>query len=166
MRLLSVPLLALALFAWADAQPAGKDKEKTSVRYRVEADLERYPQKTPKEALASALKALGDKRIDYLLAHLADPAFVQAKLKGLKGQLPASLTDDSKELLAFQRLVKATTEHFAEDPTKIRELARFAKDGEWDGDEKLTLVTLKTLPGRKVYLKKVDGLWRLQDRDK
>ncbi len=164
MRLLSVPLFALALFATADAQPNGKDK--IIIRFRIEADLERYPQKTPQEALASVLKALQDKRVDYLLAHLTDPAFVEAKLKVLKSQMPRSLTDESKDTLGFERLVKATTEHFENDPTKVRELGRFAKDAEWDADDKLALATLKALPTRKVYLKKVDGLWRLQDRDK
>ncbi len=166
MRLLSVPLLALALFATTGAQPAGKDKDKAVIRFRIEADFERYPQKTPQEALASVLKALEDKRIDYLLAHLADPAFVQAKLKVLKSQMPRALADESKDTLAFQRLVKATTEHFQDDPSKVRELGRFARDGEWDADDKLALATLKALPTRKVYLKKVDGRWHLQDRDK
>ncbi|HYT91841.1 MAG TPA: hypothetical protein VEL76_24210 [Gemmataceae bacterium] len=164
MRVLSASLLCLAVLAGASAQTAGKGKP--VVNFNVEADFDKYPQKTPQEALNSVVKALTDRRVDYLLAHLADPAFVQAKLKILKAQMSASLTDDTKATLAFQRLVKATDEHFRDDPTKVRELGRFAKDGEWATAESGAAASLKLLPARKVFLKKVQDRWYLEDRDK
>jgi hypothetical protein len=163
MRVLSASLICLAVLTGASAQTAGKGKP--VVNFNIEADFDRYPQKTPQEALNSVLKALTDRRVDYLLAHLADPAFVQARLKSLKAQMGASLTEETKTTLAFERLVKATDEHFRDDPTKVRELGRFAKDGEWEINGVAT-VSLKLLPARKVFLKKVQNRWYLEDRDK
>jgi hypothetical protein len=39
-----------------------------------------FPQKTPREALASVIRAIEKGRIDYLAAHLIDPGFVDAKV--------------------------------------------------------------------------------------
>ena len=44
-----------------------------AAHFRVAPDLKTYPQGTAKEALASVLEAIKKKRIDYLLAQLADP---------------------------------------------------------------------------------------------
>ncbi len=164
MRLLCALVIGLTVLTAPGAQPAGKGK--AGAPFGIDPDYESYPQKTPKAALGSVLKALTQKRYDYLLAHLADPAFVQAELKRFKGQLPASLAEESKNLLAFQRLVKATAVHFQDDPTKLRELSRFAKDGTWKEDENRASATLKILPARKVFLKKINDRWYLEDRDK
>jgi hypothetical protein len=164
MRFLCASVIGLTVLTGICAQPAGKGK--AGAPFGIEPDYERYPQKTPQLALGSVLKALADKKYDYLLAHLADPAFVKAQLKLFRGQLPASLAEESKNVLAFQRLVKATTEHFQDDPTKVRELTRFAKDGEWKVDETLATAALKILPARRVFLKKIGERWYLEDRDK
>ena len=79
MRVLSASLLCLIVLAGASAQTAGKGKP--VVNFNIELDLDKFPQKTPQEALGSVVKALADGRVDYVLAHLADPAFVQARLK-------------------------------------------------------------------------------------
>ncbi len=88
MRCLCALAIGLTVLAGLAAQPAGKGKGKTTTRYGVELDLEGYPQNTPKDALGSVLKVLAEKRYDYLLAQLADPAFVKARLKVYKGDLP------------------------------------------------------------------------------
>ena len=46
-----------------------------ATRFGVASDFSSYPQATPKEALSSVLKAIDNKRIDYLLAQLSDPLF-------------------------------------------------------------------------------------------
>ena len=48
-------------------------------------DLKTYPQATAKEALASVLKAVEAKRIDYLVAQLADPAYIDDRVQRLYG---------------------------------------------------------------------------------
>lgn len=68
--------------------------------------------------------------------------------------------------MAFQRLVKATTEHFHDNPTELRELARFFKEGQWEVGEATASATYKLVPARKVFLKKIDARWYLQNRDK
>jgi hypothetical protein len=166
MRFLSAALLGLTMLTGLAAQPAGKGKATTTTRFGIELDLDTYPQKTPQAALASALKTMADRRYDYLIAQLADPAFVKSKMNLFKSQLPASLAEESKDILAFQRLVKTTAEHFRDDPTKIRELARFARDGQWDVGDNVATATYKLLPARKVFLKKIEDRWYLQDRDK
>src|SRR3954453_16026816 len=94
MRVLSASLLCLAVLTGASAQTAGKGKP--VVNFNVEADFDKYPQKTPQEALGSVVRALTDRRVDYLLAHLADPAFVQAKLRTLTAEMSACLAEDTK----------------------------------------------------------------------
>ncbi len=164
MRVLCASLLALTFLTGLTARPAAQDK--TAVRFGIEANLENFPQKTPQLALKSVLKAMEESKIDYLLAHLADPAFVKGRLKIYKTGMSAALTEESKDTLAFQRLVKATTENFRDDPTKVKELARFTKEGEFEAGDDVAEVRLKSLPARKVFLKKIDNLWYLQDRDK
>src|SRR5262245_6187996 len=97
-------------------------------RYGVEPDLKAYPQATPKQALASVIKAVEDKRIDYLVAQLADPEWVDAHVKDLHGG-------------KFEPMVKETTAKM--DELALKQLQRFAKDGVWDIDEKQTVVKLK-----------------------
>ena len=70
--------LAFAVGLGAFAAGAGE-------RYGVAPDLKTYPQATPKEALASALKAAEAGRFDYLAAQLADPAWVDERIKRLYG---------------------------------------------------------------------------------
>ena len=53
-----------------------------------------------------------------------------------------------------------------DDPTKVRELARYAKDGEWSVEGARASATNKLLPARKVFLKKIGERWYLEDRDK
>jgi hypothetical protein len=162
MRVLSASLLCLIVLAGASAQTAGKGKP--VVNFNIELDLDKFPQKTPQEALGSVVKALADGRVDYVMAHLADPAFVQARLKVIMSTMAGS--DDVKMPIAFQRLVKATDEHFKDDPTKVRELGHFAKDGEWNTADDVAVATLKNVPARKVFMKKLQNRWYLQDRDK
>ena len=74
MRIVSAALIFLiSSAALADDAPAK--------RFGVEPDLKTFPQATPKETLASVLKAIEGKRADYIVAHLADPEFVDRRVK-------------------------------------------------------------------------------------
>jgi hypothetical protein len=79
-------LACMAALAWmlawmtplaAQEEPAAKLAKRFN--FTFEAGL--YPQQTPQEALQSIIKALDTKKIDYLLAHLADPRFVDDRIE-------------------------------------------------------------------------------------
>src|SRR5437667_9610302 len=76
------------------------DKGKVPQRYGLDLDAKRFPQSNPKEALGSVLKAIGDKRIDYLLAHLADPAFVDKRVSQIARTLSPKFSDGEKKSVA------------------------------------------------------------------
>ena len=58
--------LLCVTFAWGQALKGVK-------RYGVDYDPDRFPQTTAREDLESVIGAIELKRVDYLLAHLADP---------------------------------------------------------------------------------------------
>ena len=74
MRMIAAGLVVLASAAALAADAPAK-------RFGVEADLKTFPQTTPKETLASILKAIELKRADYIVAHLADAEFVDRRVK-------------------------------------------------------------------------------------
>ena len=85
-------------------------------RYGIAPDLKTYPQATAKETLASVIKAVEDKRVDYVVAQLADPAFVDDRVKRLYGGRFEQQVEDTRARL---------------DPLTIKQLQRFLKDGDW-----------------------------------
>jgi hypothetical protein len=124
-------------------------KDKPDKRYDIEADLETYPQDTPQKALESVIKAIADKKIDYLLAHLSDPKFVDARVK----------THGS-----FEEFVKEASDHLAKDPSVVKQFRRFLKDGTWDVNEPKASAKLKDLKDKGVFLRKVGDRWFLENR--
>src|SRR4051812_27224591 len=52
------------------AAAGARSQDPSTTRYKVELDLDNYPQKTAKEALESVVKAIDAKQIDYLVAQL------------------------------------------------------------------------------------------------
>jgi hypothetical protein len=126
------------------------------VRYSIQADLDNYPQAEAKAALASALKAIDKKKIDYLLAQLSDPQWVDNRVQKVHGG-------------KFEELVKETTMKLAKDPTDIEELRRFLREGTWDVNDSEARVTLKDVPKDQVILRRIEGRWYLdsqKERDK
>jgi hypothetical protein len=154
--------MLLAGAAGAMAQPAGKDK--MAPRFGIEADSAKYSQKSPQDTLKSVLAAIENKQVDYLLAHLADPDFVDKRVEYYLKQAPGK--EQLARAMAFQRLVNATHEHFQEDPTRIKELYRFAKDGEWKVAEKSAMVRHTQVPMRKAFFRKIQDRWFFEDRDR
>jgi hypothetical protein len=123
------------------------------VRYGVKADTDNFLQRTPKEALASVVRAIQDKKIDYLLAQLADPEFVDRKVAEAYGG-------------KFEKMVQATTARFLDEPEILRNLARFARDGEWTGLEGTATAASVSLKDSKdqVFFRKIEDRWFLLDR--
>src|SRR5947207_455192 len=142
MRVLAL-LLGLALFALpGQAAPV----KPPAPRYGIAADLSAYPQGKAKEALTSVLKAIDAKRIDYLVAHLADPTFVDDRVKRLYAGKFSEQVEDTQASLS---------------PLAVKQLRRFLKDGDWNMGKDDATVRLKDLPKRCVRLRKRDGRWYL-----
>jgi hypothetical protein len=116
-------------------------------RYGISADLETYPQGTPKQALASALKAVAAKRLDYLVAHLADPTFVDDRVKRLYGGRFAEQVEDTRARL---------------DPVAVKQLRRFLDGGEWAVGKAEAVARLKGVKERCVRFRLQGGRWFLE----
>jgi hypothetical protein len=164
MRAVVCLLVGMIVVTCVLSQAAGGDKAVN--RYRIDANREKYPQGEPQQALTSVVKALEAGQYEYLLAHLADPTFVDKRVEEYKAQIKQKLGDDAKTLLAFDRLANETRDHFKDDPGALKELQLFAKSGEWDSKEATAEAQLKSIPGRRVFLKKMDNRWYLEDRQK
>jgi hypothetical protein len=122
-------------------------------RYGIEANLDTYPQATPKEALASVIAAIENKRVDYLLAQLADPSFVDQRVKEVYGG-------------DFDEFVKETVTKLNDNPGTVKELRRFLKEGEWESADSTAIAKLKDTKDRQVFMKKGDKRWFLENRQK
>ena len=48
----------------------------------------------------------------------------------------------------------------------VKELRDFARSGEWEGDEQKSSAKLKTSPTRRVFMKKIQDRWFLENRQK
>ncbi len=153
-------LLALAWPLGLDAQDQAAPKLEKRYGYTYEPTL--FSQKTPEEALQSIVKAIDTRRVDYLLAHLADPKFVDERVKEY---LPFQKgTDEAKKIFAFDRLIRETVVHFQEDPILVKELRLYLKDADWDVKEDIASGTLKTPSPRKVFFRKLEERWFLENR--
>jgi hypothetical protein len=146
-------VLGLCLFAPGVLSAQAPKQEEPVSRYGLFYMPRAYPQPTAKETLASVIKAMDDGKIDYLLAHLADPDFVDKRVKEVYGG-------------KFDELVKETNMKLADNPASIKELRRFLKEGEWQGADATASVKLKDVTDRQVFLRKVGDRWFLENRQK
>jgi hypothetical protein len=121
-------------------------------RFGIEADLDAFPQDTPKAALASVVKAIDSRRYTYLAAQLADPEAVDKRVRELGDK--------------FESYVRLVTERLAADPDDIRELRRFAVQGEFNASGDTAVVSHKEIKSRQVFLRKIGSRWFLEDRQK
>jgi hypothetical protein len=118
-------------------------------RYGIRPDREAYPQGTPKETLTSVLKTIDAGRLDYLLAHLTDPAWVDDRVGRLfGGRFDEQLADTRARL----------------DPASVKLLRRFLAEGDWVEDDDHARVRLKDVIDRAVFLVRRSGRWYLQNR--
>jgi hypothetical protein len=141
MRKYAGVLLGMLFALSASADPA---------RYDIAPDLKTYPQSTAKETLTSVLKAVEAKRVDYVVAQLADPSWVAERVKRLYGGRFAEQVDDTRARF---------------DPLALKQLQRFLKDGAWREDKERVSVRLKG-DKRCLYFKKDGGRWFMENADK
>ena len=139
------------------------EKKKEPPRYGFDYNPTLFPQKAPKELMASVIKAIDIQRVDYLLAQLADPKFVDAQVGDYKALFPKA-KDEARTFLAFDKLVGETVQYFTSDPILVKELRRFAREADWDVNEDAAVGTVKDVAARKVFLKRVGERWFLENR--
>jgi hypothetical protein len=144
MRLAVAVLLVLIAAGSVSAQ------SRLITRYNLDYDPNSYPQSSPKEALASVIKAILDKRVDYQLAHLTDPAFVDDQVQNVHNG-------------KFDELVRAVKAKLANDPETIKVLQRFAKEADWEMGETAASAKVKDLKER-VFFRKVESRWFFENR--
>ena len=148
MRIYVGMLLGVILVLTAAAN--GQDKAAKETRYGIAPDAKTYPQSTAKETLTSVLNAVEFKRVDYVVAQLAEPSFVDDRVKRLYGGRFAEQVDDTRARL---------------DPLTIKQLQRFLKDGDWQEDKDRVTVRLKD-DKRCLYFKKDNGRWFVENTNK
>ncbi|MBX9678754.1 MAG: hypothetical protein K2X38_08305 [Gemmataceae bacterium] len=166
MRFLFAACLIFGLTGSLLSQDEPKEApSKLKLRYGMDFQNLFYLQGTPEEAMKSIAKAVDNQRLDYLLAHLSDPSFVDRRVEEYKRDLAPSLKETTKQTVAFDRFVSDAKRQFDDDPTLVRELRLFAKQGEWDTKEDTATGTLKGI-NRKVYLKKLENRWFLENRQR
>jgi hypothetical protein len=140
--------IVAGLLAISAGPPADAPK-KLANRYGLAADLKTYPQATPKEALGSALKAVEKKRFDYLVAHLADPDFVDDRVRRVYGGHFDEQVDDTRARL---------------DPGTLKQLRALLEGGVWEVNKTTATARRKGDKDRFLRLKAIGGRWFLEHR--
>ncbi len=137
--------LALLLVLVASCARA---QEKDS-RYGIAPDVKSYPQATPKEALGSVLRAAAGKKYDYLTAQLADPVFIDDRVKRIYGGKFAEQVADVRARL---------------DPAAQKLLKRFLDEGKWTVGKSEAVASLADVKERVVRLVRRNDRWHLEHR--
>ena len=165
MNHLTRPVVMLLAFVALCAVSIAQDepKKKSPRRFGLEVDEETFPQQTPDKAMKSIAKALDRKKVDYLLAHIADPNYVDYWVDRYKVDFPQG-KEESRRLLAFDRLVRETTLYYQNDPLILKDLRIFAKEAKWAEEGGLATGTVETIPARKVFLRKIGDRWFLENK--
>jgi hypothetical protein len=118
-------------------------------RYGIALDARTYPQASAKAALASVLKAIDARKFDYLLAHLANPTFVDDRVKRLyAGKFEEQVQDTRARL----------------DPATVKLLRRFQKEGRWTIEKDTAVVQLEEVKDSVLRFVHKDGRWFLDHR--
>jgi hypothetical protein len=106
MRLMTNFICGAAVLSACDAvchaQEVRKD-QRILARYGIEANVEFYPQGTPQETLASAAKALQNKRYEYIVAHILDAEFVDNHIAEAAARMRPGIEQEFETLRAAQK---------------------------------------------------------------
>lgn len=98
-------VLTLAVLAAVGSAAVAEDVKDIILpsRYGIAPAPEFYPQGTPAEALATAAKLMEKQRYSYLLAHVVDPAVVDAQVAARVQQLAPGVEKRLAEIRADQK---------------------------------------------------------------
>jgi hypothetical protein len=149
LRCLVVCLALTVIVIEVSSHCAAKDPQG---RHGVTHDLKTYPQSSPKETLQSLIKAVEAKNVSYILAYLADPEWVDGRVKEY-GQ-------------KFEVLLKETTGKLVDDPSALKLLKRFEKEGNWEADEFKAHVKLKDVSDKSIQFRKIGDVWYMENEYK
>jgi hypothetical protein len=154
-------------------------------RFDVLHSPDLYKQDTPQNALNSAVIAITRDRHDYFVAHLLDPAFVDARLatnqayfeRAAAEQLAATvagriltgvdLQNRVRQVgtrLNVKQLADQVREKMADEPDHLKDLKRFAREGRFEAAGDTAKATLPDMKDRALYFKKTGGRWFLENR--
>jgi len=176
------PLIVVAIAIVSIGTAAAQD---VPPRFDVLHNPDLYKQDTPQETLNAVLGAIARDRFDYVVAHLLDPAFVEARLAtnrayfervaaeqigstgggaGLKGVDLELRIRDVATRLAFRDLGRRIREKLTDEPDNLRDMKRFARDGQFQVAGESATATVKDVKDRAIYFKKVNDRWFLENR--
>jgi hypothetical protein len=179
MRPIFTLVAGLALTAAAAAQDA------VPPRFDVLYNPDLYKQQTPQDTVKSILTAIDRDRYDYVVAHLLDPAFVDARLAAtrayfervgadqvaatasgatLKGADLENRVRDVGGRLNFLDLAGRVRKKLTDEPDNIKDLRRFARDGQFESAGDTATATLKDVKDRALYFKLINGRWFMENR--
>jgi hypothetical protein len=149
MRITWMTVTLLAFGGGLLAQPV---KGPRGERYGISAVRDVYPQSTPQDTLASVVKAIDGRRMDYVLAQLADPDYVDQRVRDVHNG-------------RFSGMVDEATEKLARDPGTVSRFRRYIREGEWDVQDSTAMVRLKDRPDI-VAFRKVGQWWYMDNRQR
>jgi hypothetical protein len=158
-------LATLTAIVWMVGLSTAQDdaKKKPPERFGFAVDDVVYPQKTPAEAMKSVVTAYDRKRVDYMLAHLIDSAYVDYWIIEYSHDIKAG-KEEGRRLLAFERLTGATNLYYQNDPLIVKDLRVFAREAKWTDEGDVAIGTVEAIPARKVFMKKIGERWFLENR--
>ena len=99
-------LISGLLLVWVAGASVGqtlRNDERVAPRYGISGNVEFYPQGTAKEVLTSTAKAYENKRYEYILAHLLDPALVDIKVDEAAKKLEPAIEKEFDALRVDQK---------------------------------------------------------------
>ena len=106
MKNVVIVLFMLVNFAYNPA-PLPAQAVKESGRFGVALDEASFPQNSPDNLRKSLLKALNSDKIEYMLAHLADPSFIDKNVREVhEGDFAKQVAETREKLKKCLKLLR------------------------------------------------------------
>jgi hypothetical protein len=177
MRPLLTLTAGLVLAAAATAQDAP--------RFEILHNPELYHQDSPKATVESVLGAISRERYDYVVAHLMDPEWVDARMfktqtyfdrvageqiistaagARLSGAALDTRVREVSTRLNFQTLTGQVRKKLNDEPEHVKMLRRFLRKGDFPAAGDTATGTIKDVKDGALYFKKVKERWYIENR--
>jgi hypothetical protein len=149
-RAVSVVAAVLLLGPVLGQDPKKVDDDLVPRRFMIDLNQVGYPQRTPKEAFTSIIKAVENERFDYLLAHLLEPSWIDKRIREFN-LTPAKMAAEIRK-------------KYTDDPELMKELRKFSIDGELTETADTAVIRLKGVRDRQIFMKKIGTRWFMENR--